>query len=339
MITIQSGKLNIPEEDRFVGFAGDNLGSCKRFVIPNRGNDSGIYTLCLRFDDDSVRVISLAKSLSEGDLVLTWQIQSAHLLKAGIVMAQIKSVDSDDVIMHSSCDYFIVANSADLAEDGEVEYVTREEYEERLTDFIRRVRESAPYIGEDGYWHFYDVETDSYTRGAGATPIVDASFVDNSINPVQSRVIKAFVESAVDSKVSKTTRIAGLPLSGNISQADLVMNLSGSINPPIVIPEQTLGYGGQYGKTIDGDPVMCVLGTSWIKLARDDSLTEKMDKTPDVTSSDVDSLPSGQLFLCQGSVALKTAAGYLELAKAANVYSKAEINSMIGGVETLLSQV
>ena len=138
MITIQSGKLIIPEEDRFVGFAGDNLVNMKRIVLPDHEAGSGSYTLCLRFDDDSVRVIPLEKSVSGSDLVLTWNIRKSHLLKPGIVMAQVKSVDSDDVVLHTICDYFISAGSAELSEDGAPEYVAREELEERLSEFVKR---------------------------------------------------------------------------------------------------------------------------------------------------------------------------------------------------------
>ena len=341
MITIRSGKLQIPEEDRFVGFAGDNLSNSKSFVLPSHGSDNGSYTLCLRFDDDSVRVIPLTKSLSGADLVLTWDIHASHLLKAGIVMAQVRSVDSDDVILHSSCDYFIVADSAELSDDSGSEYVPREELEERLTAFLERFRESAPYIGDDDYWYTYDALTDSYVRGVRATAsiTVDSSMIPGSVNPVQSSAIRSFVESGLDTKVSKTTTVAGLSLSGNITRTDLITNLSGSINPPLVTPNVTLGYGGQYGKTTDGKPVMCMLATTWKELATAEDLNTKMALAPTVSYENLDSVTAGQLFLCQSSVAVKTQASYIELARAANVYSKTDIDSMIGNLENILSSV
>ncbi len=342
MITIQSGKLLIPEEDRFVGFAGDNLGNTKEFVLPDRGMDYARYTLCLRFDDESVRVIPLEKYMRGSDLVLTWSIQSAHLSRAGIVMAQVKSVDSDDVIQHTTCDYFIVAQSADHTDDGgEESYVTRDEVEERLSDFLEQIASRAPYIGEDGYWYFYDVESDSYIRGqkAMADVTVDDAMIQGSVNPVQSRVIKAFVENALDTKADKTTRIANLQLNGDISSADLAAQIRADINPPLVVPGTTIGYGGQYGKTMDGEPVMCRFSNVWKKLATEDELNAKMALTPNISITDLNTLPSGQLFICQDGVAVKVddTPGYVELARASTVYSKYEIDLMIGNVETLLA--
>lgn len=293
MITIQEGKLIIPEEDRFVGFAGDNLGNSKAFVIPDHGDDSSSYTLCLRFDDDSVRVIPLTKSVRDSNLILTWDILSVHLLKAGIVMAQVKSVGSDDVILHTGCDYFVVAESA-VEDESDIDYVSREEMEERMAAMLRRVRESAPYIGEDGYWYVYDVVTDSYVRSAKATGeiAIDSEMIADSTNPVASNAIRTYVESGLNAKVDKNTYVAGLPLSGNISRKSLVENIIGTINPPLVVPDTTHGYGGQFGKTTSGEPVMCRFSTSWIQLATAD-----------------------------------------------NVYSKSDIDSMIGNLETILSAV
>ncbi len=339
MITIQSGKLIIPEEDRFVGFAGDNLGNIKRFVLPGHGSDNGSYTLCLRFDDDSVRTIVLEKSLSGSDLVLTWNILSAHLLKAGIVMAQIKSVDSDDVILHTSCDYFIVAESADA--DGELEYVLRDELEERMTAFLGQIRDSAPYIGEDGYWYVYDIESDSFVRDACATAqiTIDDALTAGGVNPVKGGAIKAYVDSGLGAKADKTTKIAGHPLSGDISRAELFESLHTLINPPLVQPESTVGYGGQYGRTADGAPVMCALANTWLTLATTDDLASKMALAPTADNMDFSGIPAGQVFFCQGGVLIKTQLSFIELALKNNVYSKNEINAMIGNLESLLSNV
>lgn len=340
MITIQSGKLIIPEEDRFVGFAGDNLGNVKTFVLPNRQGDSGSYMLCLRFDDDSVRVIPLAKFVHDGDLVLTWRVLTSHLLKSGIVMAQVKSVDSEDVVMHTSVDYFLVAQNA-LEDENAISYVTREEMEERMAQMLEHIRQSAPYIDEDGYWYVYDVVTDSYVKSVKATPdfYIDDMMVAGSTNPVTSSAIQAYVTSGLDGKVGKNTSVAGLPLSGSISAADLANNLSHNINPIAIVPGTTAGYSGQYGKTSQGEPVMCGLGTTWVYLATRDELGAKMALTPDVSPSAIENLTAGQLFTCHGGVSLKTSNSFIDLARADNVYSKSYIDGVIGNLETILSAV
>ena len=51
MIEITFGKMNIPENERFIGFAGDNLHSTKTFVLSNVAEENCIYRLYLEFFD------------------------------------------------------------------------------------------------------------------------------------------------------------------------------------------------------------------------------------------------------------------------------------------------
>lgn len=339
MITIQSGKLTIPEEERFVGFEGDHLGSEKRFVIPQTGDINGRYSLCLRFDDDSVREIPLDKEIQSGELDLIWRIRSEHLLKSGIVMGQVKYVDMNDVVKHSTCDYFIVAGGADLADESENDYVTRKENEEMMTTFLNRIRASAPYIGEDNRWYYYDAASDAYVGSLDPVIFVDSEMISGSTHAVQSRAIQQYVSSGLAAKADKTIRVAGIALNGNIPADDLAVNLAPYINPRMVEPGETVGLGGQYGKTTDGVPVMCTLGTTWVALATAPDVEAKMALAPSVNTEGIDDLPTGQIFFCHGGLGIKVASGYIEFAKRDTVYSKSEIDSMIGDIETLLSAV
>ena len=338
MITIQSGKLTIPEEDRFVGFAGDNSGTEKQFVLPGVTADNNSYTLCLRFDDDSVRMIPLTKSLGSGALILTWTVLSSHLIRPGIVMAQIRSVGSDDVILHTSCDYFIVAHSAENGEES-YEFITEAELNSRLAVLTELFGGHVPYIGEDGYLYVYDLERGAYIQSGRSRVEVDNTVIPNSANPVESRAIKAYIDSGMSSKVNKNTRIAGIELTSDISKTDLIDNLHGNINPPFVVPDTTVGYSGQFGKTADDAPVMCQFTTTWVRLATQSDLSGKMAMAPVVNTEDIGNLAAGQLFMCHGGVALKTQSGFTELAKKESVYTKTEIDSLIGSLETILSGV
>ena len=338
MITIQSGKLTIPEEDRFVGFAGDNSVCTKQFVLPDHGADSGSFSLCLRFDDDSVKVIPLAKSLSGSDMILTWNVQSAHLMKAGIVMAQVKYVDGEGVISHTCRDYFIAADTDDGGGE-ESEYVLRPELEDRLDALKAELADNAPYIGNDGYLYVYDLETAAYVRSGKASFVVDNAVIAGSANPVESRAIKAYVDSGLSGTVNKNTRIAGIALETDISRSELIDSIRSGINPPLVVPDSTVGYSGQFGKTYDDEPVMCLFSDLWVKLATEDDLNGRMAMAPTVNSGQIADIPTGQLFLCQGGIAVKLSSGYLELAKKSDVYTRSEINTMIGDLETVLSGV
>ena len=135
MITIQSGKMIIPENERFVGFAGDNLTRTKEFLVPNAADSDSAYILYLRFDDDRVSSAVLSKSTDGGDLVLTWNVSAEHLLKSGVIFAQIKITDGENAVAHTGCDYFIAAPSVELADDGgELDMIRRPEFERRMNE-------------------------------------------------------------------------------------------------------------------------------------------------------------------------------------------------------------
>ena len=80
MITVESGKLNIPEDERFIGFAGDNTIITKQIVVFHRYVIGSVYTMCLRFDDGAVRSVPLELEQVGSDAVLTWKIEKEDML-------------------------------------------------------------------------------------------------------------------------------------------------------------------------------------------------------------------------------------------------------------------
>ena len=279
MITIQSGKMIIPEEERFVGFAGDDHSSMKQFILPQtRITDvDAVFALYLRFDDDSVTSAPLIISIVDSDTILTWDIRAENLLRPGIVMAQIKYTAGDGTVTHYSWDYFVVGASAEHGDDGsEIDVLSRSEFEERMAQAVREAREIAPYIGADGYWYVYRRQEDGYVRSISATNIEVDSAVDAvSTNPAENRAVKAYVDAADSGKVDKTQRVAGLALDGNISADDLYENMAGKINPPLVTIGITPGQPAQYGRTSDGTPVFCKGLDRWVPLAEVENVPTK----------------------------------------------------------------
>ena len=116
MIVINSGKMRIPEEDRFIGFCGDNLHSTKQFKLTDVTEPDCIYRLYLSFDDGTVNYFVLDSKVENGSTILTWNILEEHIFKSGTVQAQIKCICADGEIYHTTSDYFIVA---DVAENSE----------------------------------------------------------------------------------------------------------------------------------------------------------------------------------------------------------------------------
>ena len=283
MITIQSGKMIIPEEERFVGFAGDDRSYTKDFSVPHAYDVNDTWTLFLRFDDDRVTSAPLSAQAGGSGTVLTWEVLARHLLKAGIVTAQLKVVSDNDAVIHYGSDFFIVGESTEHDGSGsEIDILHRAELEERLAQAVRDARATAPYIGEDGYWYVYSREQESYVRSYSANNItVDSEISAQSTNPAENRAIKAYVDTADSAKLNKNTRVAGLALDGGISADDLYEGLAAKINPPLVTVGVSSGKPAQYGKTSSGTPVFCEGLNDWIALAKAEDIPTK---TSDLTN-------------------------------------------------------
>ena len=227
MITIQAGKMIIPEEERLVGFAGDNLSNSKQLLLPEQHIYGRTYSLYLRFDDGRVTSADLAHRSVDGGTVLTWDIARENLLKSGIVMAQLKVADSDGVVTHYGADYFLVAASAEIGDDGaDIDMLSRTEFEERMAQAVSDARATAPYIGADGYWYVYSPQQGQYVRSVKAVITVDSAVSASSANPVENRAVKAYVDAADSVKVDKTRRIAGVDMQDDITASELRSALS-----------------------------------------------------------------------------------------------------------------
>lgn len=227
MITIQSGKMIIPEEERFVGFAGDNQSSTKQFLIKGTPitDVDAVFSLYLRFDDDRVTSAPLSAHTVDSDTVLTWNVRAEHLLKSGIVLAQLKITGGDGSATHYSRDYFIVGESAERGDDGgEIDVLCRSEFEERMQQTVREARAIAPYIGTDGYWYVYSAAQGDYVRSICAHddsasdrlsaleakfPVQTADIADNAVTRDKMASGSVGYSEIIDASVSASKLSAG----------------------------------------------------------------------------------------------------------------------------------
>lgn len=143
MITINSGKLSIPEKERFIGFAGDNLHSTKQFLVENIADQNCIYRLYLEFNDRTVNHFVLDSKVENGSTILTWNVLEEHIFKSGIVFAQIKSISESGKTYHTTRDCFLVAPSAEFSE----EFKTNENaeflrYEKELNEIYEKIKKT-----------------------------------------------------------------------------------------------------------------------------------------------------------------------------------------------------
>lgn len=356
MITIQNGKLTIPDDDRFVGFAGDNTVNTKQFVLTDCVRENCEYYLCMRFDDDTVRSIPLDAAADHGDTVLTWHIRAEHLCSSGVVQAQVKIAGSDGDIEHTTKDFFLVGSAVELDDDGgEMEYVTPSQLENSINQALREITHTAPYVDNDGYWCIYDTDRDEYIRTdyhvSGIAP--DSAMSDSSDNAVSNRVIKQYVDgkgaecntfsvSYTDIKaadlVPKTRKIAQIALTSDIS-ADNLMNALRPYTYRTNITPNSSGIQGQMGIGMSGEVYYCTATDRWIHLVNYSDLHEKMDLVAEVDAEDIEDLEDGSIFFCGDVLYVKFDGDTVALAQSDDVYSKAEIDSMIGSVESLLATI
>ncbi|WP_407382455.1 hypothetical protein [Ruminococcus sp.] len=357
MITIQNGKLNIPDIDRFVGFAGDNAVMKKEFFMVNHVGEGCTYTLCLRFDDDFVRTVPLTAAVDGDDTVLTWEIVRDQLHATGVVAVQLKIADSDGNIAHTTKDFFLVGSSVELDETGEEEeFVTTAQLRHSINQALEEVTATAPYIDDSGYWCIYDLNTGEYVRTAyhvsGLTP--DDAMSDSSDNAVSNRVVKRYVDSKSEecnsfaagyadlklaAAVPHTRTIAQLPLSDDIGALDLMANLRPFLYKLNVTPHGSAGIRGQFGIGMVDEVFFCTSTDHWVQLASYHDLYDKMDLIPEIDAGDAGDYDDGSLLYIDGSLYYKMNDAVVALSNADDVYKKSEINAMIGNIEALLAAV
>lgn len=165
MITILNGKLTIPESERFIGFAGDNLRRTIKFLISGATESDRIYRLYLTFDDGTVNYFTLPSELTDEGVVLTWNVLRQHIFMSGCVRAQLKAFSDSGVVYHTTTDRFFVGDSAEFSEHFEKTNTEFLEYEERLNELAKTVSEVCvlmPFIGENGNWYIYDAQAGEY---------------------------------------------------------------------------------------------------------------------------------------------------------------------------------
>ncbi len=244
----------IPSDERFVGFAGDNLHITRQFYI-TPADENCSYNLILTFNDNTVRVIPLAAEVYGDGVLLTWTIRSSHLPKGGVAWIQLKVTDDEtDAAYYTGKNFFIVGSPSD-AEDGDDDD-RGSVLEARILAILGR---TLPYIGADGYWYVYDAASEAYQQSRSATPDIDET------------VLAGFVPTS--------RRVAGLSLSADLAAAELSGQLL-RFRVPTDDPTSLLyapRFRGEIGYDRDWHPIYADTANSWEQLATSSDLLEKAD--------------------------------------------------------------
>ena len=181
----------------------------------------------------------------------------------------------------------------------------------------------------------------------------DSAMSDSSDNAVSNRVIKGYVDAkATDcntfstgyadmktfDKVPNTRRIAQIPLTSDIDAGDLMTALRPYSYRTNVTPNSS-GVMGQMGIGVSGEVLYCTANDRWVHLAAYTDLYDKMDLVAEVSAQDIGDVDDGNFFFSGGVLYVKFNGDSIAVAKANDVYTKAEINTMIGDVESLLAAI
>ena len=215
MITISDGILTIPQCERFVGFTGDNNHTEKTFFISNNTQSGWLYRLYLTFDDGRHNFFILPATVSSEGTWLTWNIEESHILKSGLVKAQIKAFSEDNEVYHTTSDVFVAGLSseeADSFKNGNSEFIL---YERTLNNLYRKMITASakmPYVGENGNWFVYDTDNDVYTDSGVSS---SAGLADNSVTP--AKLDRAYWEKII-------------PVSEPITDCEVLFNTVGFVN-------------------------------------------------------------------------------------------------------------
>ena len=181
MITILNGKLTIPESERFIGFAGDNLRRTVNFLISGATEADHIYRLYLTFDDGTVNYFTLPSTLADEGVVLTWNVLLEHIFMSGSVKAQIKAFSPKGVVYHTTTDRFFVGDSAEFSDYFRKQNTEFLEYEEKLNNLKESVSDICvlmPFVGDNGNWYIYDADSGEYKdSGKPSVGLVDDLYV------------------------------------------------------------------------------------------------------------------------------------------------------------------
>ena len=199
MITIQSGKLSIPEDERFIGFAGDNPLVTKQFAVLHRAVPGSVYTLCLRFDNGETVNVPLSAQIFGSDTLLTWNIERWNIIDSGIVTAQVKMTDGSGGVIRTDNDYFIADASVEQEPD-ESGYVTITELESRLAAAAAGIEAKAPYLGDDGFWRVYERYSGEFIKTDYRGDLnVDGEVSASGDDPVTGGAVAAYVGAQIES--------------------------------------------------------------------------------------------------------------------------------------------
>ena len=182
MITVSGRKVNVPCEDRFIGFEGDNgVHAVVLKILNTEMSDFDFKIDVLQRDKNIAEPIK--EVLSDG-VLLSWLIKKEHIQRGGNLSAQVRAFSGDELVWHS--DEFCLLAKASInatesfpsplpnefeemekritqmknevlenksaTEEDRKECTSQKEQAERAAERVEGAAIKTPYIGDNGNW-------------------------------------------------------------------------------------------------------------------------------------------------------------------------------------------
>ena len=105
----------IPNEDKIIGFEGDNRVEKRIFEVSNSALLDFDFKLDVKTSNGAVGIVDLVKTVEENMITLTWEILKGHIAN-GMLFIQLRAFSGNDEIWHSEIGCFEVKGSINAVE-------------------------------------------------------------------------------------------------------------------------------------------------------------------------------------------------------------------------------
>lgn len=111
MIEIAGRRLKIPDDEKILGYVGDNDVDIRIFKLSRLDLSDMFFQVDIRKEDGTTDFIELEKAFEADHLLLTWPLMANQLNVKGKLIAQIEALNANKQVWHSGPGEFIVGNS------------------------------------------------------------------------------------------------------------------------------------------------------------------------------------------------------------------------------------
>lgn len=116
MIEISGRSASVPEDERFLGFTGDNDCEVRVISLKNESLAGCSFKIDVCGADGARNILEPEKSTECGEILLTWVIKKEHIRQSGALFAQVRAFDESGMVWHSDIFEFEVCGSIEASE-------------------------------------------------------------------------------------------------------------------------------------------------------------------------------------------------------------------------------